>query len=284
MNPGPWPPPSATPSEPPPPAAEPGASGLVRAAQVLLVLMVVAALVVLAVQLRRDGPEEDVVPVRGGAASAASAPTTAALAPSTTAPPSTTATTARATTTTSPTTTTVPATTTTTVPATTTTTAPAPAPTTAAPAVTPPDVPAASVLLSEELAPDALGAVEDARAIAAALAEGDWAEARRLGPTDRARTDAQLERGYGAATDITLVPARIVDNGARTDLRLGLVTHEEHPTGPATAVMCAHWQVDDASRQVHRISSVRLRLEPGLIDPVTVADELRATCATVRLR
>jgi len=140
------------------------------------------------------------------------------------------------------------------------------------------------VLGAEDQPAEAVAALENARAIAAALATGDWALARQLGPTDRTRTDAQLQAGYGAVTDLTLVPARIVDGGRRTDLRLGLVAHEEHASGPATAVMCVHWRVDDATRSVQRISSVRLRLEPGVIDPAAVADELRDTCATYRLR
>lgn len=127
-------------------------------------------------------------------------------------------------------------------------------------------------------------ALENARAIAAALAAGDWAEARRLGPTDRTRSDAQLEAGYGPVTDVTLIPARVTNRGPRTDLRLGLVAHEAHDTGPATAVMCVHWSVNNSTHSVQRISSVRLRLEPGIVDPATVADELRATCATYPLR
>jgi hypothetical protein len=153
-----------------------------------------------------------------------------------------------------------------------------------APTITPATVPSAVVLGAEALAPEAQVALENARTIAAALADGDWAAARQLGPTDRRRTDAQLEAGYGAATDVTLFPARVTDQGRRTDLRLGLVAHEEHPTGPATAVMCVHWRVDNTTRAVERISSVRLRLVPGLVDPATVADELVATCARYPLR
>jgi hypothetical protein len=145
-------------------------------------------------------------------------------------------------------------------------------------------VPAATVIAPADEPPAAQAAIEDAQTIAAALATGDWAAARRLGTSDRNRTDAQLEAAYGAVTDVTLVPARVTEQGTRTDLRLGLVAHEDHETGPATAVMCVHWRVDHASHAVQRISSVRLRHEPGTIDPATVADELLATCATYPLR
>jgi hypothetical protein len=142
----------------------------------------------------------------------------------------------------------------------------------------------AAVIAADDEPPAAQAALDDARSMAAALANGDWAAARQLGPSDRSRTDAQLEAGYGAVTDVTLVAARITDLGARTDLRLGLVAHEAHDSGPATAIMCVHWRVDDASHSLQRISSVRLRLEPGTVDPIQVADELRATCATYPLR
>jgi hypothetical protein len=137
----------------------------------------------------------------------------------------------------------------------------------------PPEDTLAAVIGADDESPAAAAALENARAIAAALAAGDWAEARRLGPTDRSRTDAQLEAGYGPVTDVTLIPARVTDRGARIDLRLGLVAHEAHDTGPATAVMCVHWSVNPTTHSLQRISSVRLRLEPGLVDPATVADD-----------
>ena len=163
-----------------------------------------------------------------------------------------------------------------------TTTTPSPPPTTAV--VAPVTVPAATVLVGTDESPEVQVALEHARAIAAALATGDWATARQLGPTDRRRSDAQLQAGYGAVTDVTLVPAKITRSRGRTDLRLGLVAHEDHPSGPATAVMCVHWRVDDRTGEVQRISSARLRLEPGTLDPADLADELRATCATYPLR
>jgi hypothetical protein len=140
------------------------------------------------------------------------------------------------------------------------------------------------VLAAAEESPETLAALENARLLAAALAAGDWATARQLGPTDRTRTDAQLETAYGAATDTTLVPARIVRSGQWTDLRLGLVAHEAHATGPATAVMCVHWRVNETTRAVERISSVRLRLEQGTLDPSLLVEELSSTCATYAMR
>jgi hypothetical protein len=160
----------------------------------------------------------------------------------------------------------------------------APATTAETSTVAPPAPQLASVIDAGERSAVVQSALDDARGIAAALAAGDWAEARRLGPTDRTRTDAQLEAGYGAVTDVTLIPARVTDRGARTDLRLGLVAHEAHDSGPATAVMCVHWSVNNSNGSVQRISSKRLRLEPGVVDPALVADELSATCATYPLR
>jgi hypothetical protein len=295
-----------------------------RISAAVLVVAVLASLVVLTVRAARGGGERSVVPIGppGGASPATpagtttipttvaptTAPTTAApttgartTAPSTTVSRTTAASTSVAPTTTVARSTTVPSTavaSTTAVPTTTTppTTAPptsappateaptTPPPTTVPGTVAPAELPAATVIDAEEEPPDVQAALENARAIAAALADGDWAEARRLGPTDRSRTDAQLERGYGAVTDVTLLPARVTHRNGRTDLRLGLVAHEEHASGPATAVMCVHWRVNDASRAVQRISSVRLRLEDGIVDPATVADELRARCATYPLR
>jgi hypothetical protein len=126
-------------------------------------------------------------------------------------------------------------------------------------------------------------ALTAAQAVSAALAAGDWSAVRRLSP-DEGRTDAQLQEAYGAVTDVAIVPARIERSNGVVDLRLGLVAHEDDPGGPATALLCAHWKVDQAAGTVDRISSVRLRLEPGRIDPMTVAPELARTCATYPLR
>jgi hypothetical protein len=165
------------------------------------------------------------------------------------------------------------------VPVTDTTVAPA----ASADAVLPP-APSAAVVNAAEETPETVAALENARVLAGALVDGDWALARQLGPTDRRRTDAQLEAGYGPATDITLMPARVARSGQWIDLRLGLVAHEEHDSGPATAVMCVHWRVNESTRSVERISSVRLRLEQGLLDPSVLVDELTTTCASYPLR
>jgi hypothetical protein len=126
-------------------------------------------------------------------------------------------------------------------------------------------------------------ALSAARSVAAALADGDWAAVRRLSP-DEGRTDTQLQVAYGALTDVAIVPARISRSGGDFDMRLGLVAHEDDPGGPATALLCAHWRFDPNTRAVDRVSSVRLRLEPGRLDPATVAHELARTCATYPLR
>jgi hypothetical protein len=170
------------------------------------------------------------------------------------------------------------------------------APTTAAPTTetpsTPPPTPAptsstvaasASVLPGVGTTPDDEAALTGARTVAAALADGDWAAVRRLDP-DEGRTDAQLETAYGPLTDVAIVPARISRANGQVDMRLGLVAHEDDPGGPATALLCAHWNYDPATHTVDRVSSTRLQLQPGRLDPATVAPDLARTCASYPLR
>jgi hypothetical protein len=199
--------------------------------------------------------------------------------PSSTAVPTTVAT--RPTTTNEPATTTGP-TTATSVAAPSSVGTTAPVAPTVAPTAAPPTA-NVSVVGGVEITPDAAPALAAAQAVTSALASGDWSAVRRLSP-DEGRTDTQLETAYGALTDVAIVPARIQRANGQVDLRLGLVAHEEHATGPATALLCAHWRVDPAAGTVDRVSSVRLRLEPGRLDPATVTAELAGTCATYPLR
>lgn len=165
------------------------------------------------------------------------------------------------------------------------TTAPPPTPPTAssAAASAPPASADVSVVGGVEVPPADAPALAAAQAVTGALASGDWATVRRLSPAE-GRTDTQLEAAYGALTDVAIVPARVQRTDGQIDLRLGLVAHEDHASGPATALLCAHWRVDPAAGTVDRISSVRLRLEPGRVDPSTVSAELKQTCATYPLR
>jgi len=185
--------------------------------------------------------------------------------------------------------------------ATTTTSATTAAPTTATPTTalptsealsTPPPTPAppsstvaasASIVPGVGTTPDDEAALTGARTVAAALADGDWAAVRRLDP-DEGRTDAQLETAYGPLTDVAIVPARITRAHGLVDMRLGLVAHEDDPGGPATALLCAHWNYDPATQTVDRVSSTRLQLQPGRLDPASVAPDLARTCATYPLR
>jgi hypothetical protein len=141
----------------------------------------------------------------------------------------------------------------------------------------------ASIVPGVGTTPDDEAALTGARTVAAALADGDWAAVRRLDP-DEGRTDAQLETAYGPLTDVAIVPARITRANGQVDLRLGLVAHEDDSGGPATALLCAHWQYDPATHTVDRVSSVRLQLQPGRLDPATVAPDLARTCARYPLR
>jgi hypothetical protein len=164
----------------------------------------------------------------------------------------------------------------------TTTASSAAAPTTTSASASAPPTSSASVLAGAESA-GSEAALATARDVAGALADGDWSVIHRLSPTDT-RTDAEFEAAYGAVRDVTIVPARVVRSSVGADLRLGLVAHEEHESGPATAVMCVHWRVNQAAGTVDRVSSARLRLEPGWTDPASLADELRRVCATYPLR
>ena len=170
------------------------------------------------------------------------------------------------------------------------------APTTVAPTTetpsSPPPTPAptsstvaasASIVPGVGTTPDDEAALTGARTVAAALADGDWAAVRRLDPNE-GRTDAQLETAYGPLTDVAIVPARITRANGQVDMRLGLVAHENDPGGPATALLCAHWNYDPATHTVDRVSSTRLQLQPGRLDPTTVAPDLARTCATYPLR
>jgi hypothetical protein len=205
-----------------------------------------------------------------GAPRTSALPSTATTGAPTTSSPTTTAVATTAAPTAPPTTATAPPTTATALP-----TTAAPSPTTAAAS--------ASIVPGVGTSPDDEAALTAAQAVAAALADGDWVAVRRISP-DEGRTDAQLETAYGPLTDVAIVPARITRANGQVDLRLGLVAHEDDPGGPATALLCAHWQFDPATRTVDRVSSVRLQLQPGRVDPATVAPDLARTCATQPLR
>jgi hypothetical protein len=112
-----------------------------------------------------------------------------------------------------------------------------------------------------------------------ALAAGQWDAARALNP-GRNESDAFLQQEYGPLVRTTIVPATVIDaGGGRFDLRIGLVAHEEQPTGQQSVLMCAHWKVDVPASTVARMSFNRLRVEPGFVDPAARAAELRTTCA-----
>ncbi len=120
--------------------------------------------------------------------------------------------------------------------------------------------------------------------MAAALADGDWAEARRLSPTDR-RTDAEFARDYAGLQESIVVPARQTTlSSGLVDLRLGLVAHEARPTGDQTSLFCVHWIVDPVDSTVQRLSAALLHTDPGTIPPEQVSASLAATCSTLPLR
>ncbi len=248
-----------------------------------VVAVVAALIVVVALAVRDDGESSDVPAGPSAETSApggrpATLPTTVAPSTVPSEPPPTTS---PSRSTVAPAASTTPATAPSSAPGPTTAPGSVPATATTVPAS---PAPGAFVVASDDVTPEAAAALENARVLATALAAGDWAAARQLGPTDRRRTDAQLETAYGPVTDVTLMPARVVRSGQWIDLRLGLVAHEDHESGPATAVMCVHWRVDETTRAVERISSVRLRLEQGTLDPSVLVDELTARCATYPLR
>src|SRR5262249_29380355 len=101
---------------------------------------------------------------------------------------------------------------------------------------------------------------------------------------DEGRTDAQLETAYGPLTDVAIVPARVTRANGLVDMRLGLVAHEDDPGGPATALLCAHWNYDPTSHTVDRVSSTRFQSHPAAPDPATWASAPARPCATYPLR
>jgi len=122
-------------------------------------------------------------------------------------------------------------------------------------------------------------AVALAQELGDALAAGRWDAARALNP-GRNESDEFLQQAYGALVRTTVVPANVVETGrGHVDLRLGLVAHEDQPTGRQSVLMCAHWTVDVPASTVIRHSFDRLRVEPGFVDPASRAAELRAICA-----
>jgi hypothetical protein len=128
--------------------------------------------------------------------------------------------------------------------------------------------------------PEEQRAVALAQELGDALASGRWEAARTLNP-GRDESDAFLQQEYGPLVETTVVPASVVETtSGQFDLRLGLVAHEEQPTGRQSVLMCAHWLVNVPANTVTRLSFDRLRVEPGFVDPATRAAELRAACAS----
>ncbi len=163
----------------------------------------------------------------------------------------------------------------TTAPATSTaaSTSAAPAPTAAPPPPAPAPVATPGPATGEQRA------IALAQELGDALAAGRWDAARALNP-GRDESDAFLQQEYGPLVRTTIVPATVRPvGGERFDLRLGLVAHEEQPTGRQSVLMCAHWNVNLAANTVTRLSFARLRVEPGFVDPASRAAELRTTCA-----
>jgi hypothetical protein len=170
----------------------------------------------------------------------------------------------------------------TTPPSTAATTAAPPTATSTTSAATSAPTTAAPVTGTSTTSPDtSTSAVATAQALLDALADGRWNDARVLNP-GRNETDAFLQSQYGPLEQATIVPAKITPVSAgRFDLRFGIVAHEAQPTGQQTVLMCSHWQVDVATKTVQRISSVRLRVEGGYVQPGPVSAELSSTCQSV---
>jgi hypothetical protein len=123
-----------------------------------------------------------------------------------------------------------------------------------------------------------------AQALADALADGRWDDARALIGNRAKPTDAQLDAAYGGLVRSTVVPARAQPlGGGEYDLRIGFVAHEEGASGPQTSLICAHWDVDTEARTVLRVDFARVRIEPGWVTATDRAGELSTTCATFRL-
>jgi hypothetical protein len=182
--------------------------------------------------------------------------------------------------------TTVPSTATPTIVATTVPASSLPASTVPATATTPAPVAPPQPVPPPPPAPPTAPSTPEAQAVALAqqfedaLAAGRWDEARALNP-GRGESDEFLEQTYGAIVGATIIPATTQPRGdGRVDLRIGVVSHEQQPTGAQSVLLCALWRVDVDSGTITRIDFTRLRVEPGFVDPAARADELRTTCAT----
>ena len=94
-----------------------------------------------------------------------------------------------------------------------------------------------------------------------------------------------MQTAYGPIEEATVIPAAVtLMRDDRYDMRLGIVAHENQPTGQQTVLMCSHWQVNLDTTTVLRIASARLRVEGGYVDPSWRASELSAICASIELK
>ena len=164
-----------------------------------------------------------------------------------------------------------------------TSTVPSAAPTTAVTVTSPTTAAAAPPALTP--APDpAVNVVATAQALLDVFADGRWNDARSLNP-GRNESDAFLQTAYGPIVDATIIPAAVTPvSSGRYDVRFGIVSHENQPSGQQTVLMCSHWQVNVDAKTIVRVDSARLRVESGFVAPQTRANELSSVCASLPLK
>jgi hypothetical protein len=122
-----------------------------------------------------------------------------------------------------------------------------------------------------------------AQQFASALAAGDWARARTLGPSS-STSDANYRAQYGNLDASTVVPVRATAlSVTKYALRIGLVAHETNNGVKQTSLYCAHWDVDTAAGTVTQVDGTRVRTENGTKAAASLTAELTTVCATAAL-
>jgi hypothetical protein len=139
---------------------------------------------------------------------------------------------------------------------------------------------ASAALLGPSPTPEVTQAFAVATELAAALASGDWARARQLEPAKAKLSDDQLAGPNGYLGLNASIPVLVrADGTGPVRLRLGLVADETRSTGEQTSLYCATWTVDLSNDQVtEEPGTTTAGVAPAGVDPLTVVDELRASC------
>lgn len=116
--------------------------------------------------------------------------------------------------------------------------------------------------------------------LATALAHHDWNGARAAMPSLN-QTDAQLQAGYGALHESTVIVTSEFDDAYEVDG--AYLAWEQLSSGAKqTSVYCVHWEVDSTSQQVasqESTGTAHTAEWTGWVDPATVAAQVQSLCS-----